>query len=212
MRRALSIIFALCIALSVSEGHLLAGRESKPRRIAGVTRDEGGKLVPAEVLSFRSSGLEIAVRYLDGPQRRSALSSVLGRELALFTEPSESSKGHLVFALEIRNGGQAELLFEPGQSRLVTNKLDAEIPLDYTMLHMVLSRSPHMEVSLEDLEDAVFSRATSVKPGGAVRKLLVFDSPMDPTYKKFEIRLGDLNTAGGSLDATFKFKRFKVKE
>jgi hypothetical protein len=185
----------------------------KPRvyRIAGAAKDEKGKTVPAEQLAFDGSGLKLTMRYLDGPARLAALFSVLGREIDLFPERSNASRGFLVFAFSIENHAEGDLLFEPGQCRFISDRLDAEFPLDYSSLYEILTSLPSGSPSLEEVKKAVFSEVATIRPGGAVRKLLVFPAPREERFKEFEIRIGALHQSGGDLDATFKFKRFRVE-
>ncbi len=186
-----------------------AARE-RPYIIAGAARDGRGKTVPAETLSFESSSLRLSLRYLDASGRRSALASVLGRELNLFPERSESGRGNLVFVMEVENRAGGDLIFEPGQSRLITDKLDAEFPLDYSSLFETLSGMPKGAPTLEEVERAVFSRAVTIRPGGAVRKLIVFPGPRSDRFRSFDVRIGALHLPEGDIDASFAFRKFKV--
>lgn len=204
--------FLCCLLLPLLGSGSEAGRKAKLYRIAGVTEDAEGKKVPAEILTFSAAGVTLAIRHLDGPSRRAALASVLGREVDLFSERTETTPGHLVFALEIRNRAAGDLIFEPGQSRLITHRLDAEFPLDYTMLFEEISRLPGEGISLEEIERAVYSRASTIRAGGSVRKLLVFPEPGASKYKKFEIRIGALHLPEGDLDTVFRFRKSKVEE
>jgi hypothetical protein len=185
------------------------GKE-KRFRIAGVGRDARGKAAPAESLTFRASGIRVTVQHLDGGERRAALASVLGREADLFPEGGPGRRGHVVFTVEIDNQTEGDVIFEPGQGRLISDRLDAEFPMDYTRLHEILARVEGAP-SLEQVERAVFARAATVRPGGAVRKLLVFEEPRDGRYRSLELRLGALHTPGGDLDGTFAFRKFEVE-
>lgn len=210
-RRRLLAAFLCAIPLLLAPAGAEGARKKKVYRIAGESRNEEGDRVPKEVLTYGASGIQVAIRYLDGAARISALSSVLGREYDLFPERSEGERGHLVFVLEIRNGSEEDLHFEPGQSRLFTERLDAEFPFDYTRLYQRVSHLPGEPISLGDLEKAVFGRATMIRPGGSVRKLLVFRGPAEDKYKKIEVRIGALHLAEQDLDPAFRFRKFEVK-
>jgi hypothetical protein len=186
-------------------------KREKVYRIAGVSTGEKGKPAPAEVLSFVEGGVRVTIRYLDPRAAEAALASVVDGAAGLFHERTESSRGHLAFALQLENEARDLLLFEPGQGRLVTDRADAEFPLDYTRLYQILARRPGGGPPLEELERAVFTRAVTVKPGGSVRKLLVFEGPRNGRFKKFEVRIGVLHLADRDIDARFPFRRFEVK-
>jgi hypothetical protein len=181
-----------------------------PYRIAGAAKDPNGKIVPTDELTFEVSGIRLTLRYLDGPSRIAALSSVLGKEVDLFPERTETSRGYMVFAFGIENHAGEDLHFEPGQCRFISDRFDAEFPLDYSSLYEVLGHRGDSVPSLEEVKRAVFSEESAIRPGGAVRKLLVFPGSREDKYKQFEVRIGALHQAAGDLDATFKFRKFKV--
>jgi len=179
-------------------------------RIAGEAKDAKGKLAASDELAFEESGVRVTIRYLDAPARAAALKSVLGRELDLFPDRTEASRGYVAFALEISSHSKSDLLFEPGQCRLITDKYDVEFPMEYTAIYELLSRQPEGAPSLEDVQKAVFSASATIRPGGAVRKLLVFPGPRDSRWKGVQVRIGALHLTEKDLDAVFKFRKFKV--
>ncbi len=186
-------------------------KKDKIYRLSGSGQDEKGKPVPTEVLSVAQSGVRISIRYLDALKAGEAMASVIGGTAGIFKERTATTRGHLVFALQIENEGGFDLLFEPGQGRLITDRTDAEFPLDYTGLYELLRTMPGGAPDLEDIEKAVYSRAVTIRSGGSIRKLLVFDGPRDERFKKLEIRIGVIHTPDGEIDANFSFKRFEVE-
>jgi len=188
--------------------------DAKPRvwRIAGAVRDAKGKWAPAERVVFEAEKIRVSMQYLDGSSRRLALASVTGREADLFPEPSETVRGYLVFTLEIENAAGEALFFEPGQSRFFADgRRSAEIALEYAGLYEIVAQQPPGGPSLEDAERAVYARALTIQPGGAVRKLLVFRAPRDGKWKNLEVQINALHLAAADLDAVFRFRRFEVK-
>lgn len=210
LHRRLAAALAATLSLIPNASSTIEAGKPHAYRIAGAAKDARGKVVPAEELAFEASGLRLTIRYLDGPARAAALSSILGREIDLFPTRAGASRGYLVFAFEIENQAQGDLLFEPGQCRFVSDKFDAEFPLDYSSLYDLLSHQPEGAPSLEEIKRAVFTEAATIRPGGAVRKLLVFPGPREDRYKRFEVRIGALHQTGGDLDAKFTFRKFKV--
>ncbi|HZE88892.1 MAG TPA: hypothetical protein VE404_05050 [Verrucomicrobiae bacterium] len=199
------------IAALVALSPVGAGRP-KVFHIAGEVKDAKGKIVASDELTFEASGIRLAIRYLEPADSVAAISSVLGHDVDLFSGHDETTQGYAVFALQIENRGAEDLLFEPGQCRFITDKYDAEFPLDYSSLYGVASRAPGAEVSLEDLKKVIYSEALTVKPGGAVRKLLVFPGPRDQRFKGFEVRIGALHkSASADVDTKFRFRKFPVE-
>ncbi|MBI3451115.1 MAG: hypothetical protein HY049_19650 [Acidobacteria bacterium] len=190
----------------------LEAGKPKEFHISGAVKDAKGKIVASDELTFEASGIRLAIRYLEPADSVAAISSVLGHDVDLFPGRDETSPGYAVFAFQIENRGAEDLLFEPGQCRFITDKYDAEFPLDYSSLYGVASRAPGGGASLEDLKKVIFSESMTVKPGGAVRKLLVFPGPRDPRFKEFEVRIGALHkSASADVDAKFKFRKFSVE-
>src|SRR5262249_39735306 len=152
---------------------LTPARAGKPKeyRISGEVKDAKGKVVPSDELTFEGQGIRLAIRYLEPADRIAAMSSVLGRDVDLFPGRDGPSPGYAAVAFQIENRGAEDLLFEPGQCRIVTDKFDAEFPLDYSELYSLLAREPGAAPSLEEMKKVVFSESTTIKPGGAVRKL-----------------------------------------
>jgi len=210
LSRRLTAAFAVALPFIAFTATVVEAGKPRILKIAGAAKDEKGKIVQAEQLAFEGSGIRLTMRYLDGPSRIAALSSVLGRDLDLFPERTDASRGYLVFAFSLENHAEGDLLFEPGQCRFITDRLDAEFPLDYSSLYEVLSHQPLGAPSLEEVKKAVFSEVATIRPGGAVRKLLIFTGPREDRFKEFQIRIGALHQTGGDLDTTFKFKKFKV--
>jgi hypothetical protein len=207
------IVHALVLSLigfAASDPGVEAGKK-RVYRISGAARDAKGKPVPTDTLVFDGAGLHLSARYLDGSLRHSALASVAAGAADLFPEPSETGRGYLVIALGFENHGQEDVLFEPGQSRLITDRMDAEFPLDYSILYELASHAGAGAPSLEEIERAVYARAVTVRPGGSILKLLVFKSPRDSRYKKLELRIGALHTPSGDTDVSFQFRKFEVE-
>jgi len=210
-RRLLAAATAAVLPLFLVTASTIEAGKPKIYRIAGEGKDARGKVVPSDDLAFESAGISLSMRYLDGPARTSALSSVLGREVDLFPERSASSRGYLVFVFEIRSRAVGDLIFEPGQGRLITNKYDVEFPMDYSSLYELLSHQPAGSPSLEEVRKAVYSEATTIRPGGSIRKLLVFQGPKEDRWKTLQVRIGALHLTDGDVDTSFKFRKFEVE-
>lgn len=209
-RRPLRASGLLIAILLMAAAGPAAGKE-KVTRIAGVGRDPKGKPTPVEILTASDSGLRISIGYLEPAAAGKAIGSILGESADIFRAQEEGVRGHLVFVLQIDNDSRSDVIYQPGQGRLITDRHDAEFPMDYTMLHRLLTTMPGGAPELEEVERAVFSRATTVRPGGSVRKLLVFEGPRNRKFKKLEVRIGALHLEDRELDPRFRFRRFEVK-
>ena len=205
-----ALLIAATVVIAGTTGAIPRDEEEKVYRIAGEGRDDKDKPTPVEVLSASESGVSVSIRYLEPAQAAQAAGSVLAGAGAIFRARTETDRGHLVFILQIENQSPADIIYEPGQGRLITDRSDAEFPMDYTMLYRLLEGMPGGAPPLEEVEKAVYSRSTTIRSGGSVRKLLVFEGPRDERFKKLEIRVGTLNMAERDIDPRFQFRRFEV--
>jgi hypothetical protein len=146
---SLATCVLIALAAVLSAGGPAEARKEKHHRIAGVGADEKGKPAPVDVLSAVDSGVRISIRYLEEAEASRALSSVLEGAGALFHPRSGTDRGHLVFALQIENQSPVDAVYEPGQGRLITDRNDAEFPMDYTMLYRLLETMPSGAPPLE---------------------------------------------------------------
>lgn len=200
----------IVLSLLLTTGIPVHARKETTTRIAGVGENEKGKPVPVDVLSTTAAGVRVAITYMDSERASRALGTMVEGDTSIFRPRTDSSPGHLVFAVEIDNQSGSDVLYQPGQGRLVTDRTDAKFPMDYTMLYRLLAGHPGGAPPLEEVEKAVYSRAMTIRSGGSVRKLLVFEGPRDGKFKKLEVRVGALQVAEQELDPRFHFRRFKV--
>ncbi|MFQ5844676.1 MAG: hypothetical protein ACE5JG_06770, partial [Planctomycetota bacterium] len=161
---------------------------ARPYRIAGARKDARGRWRPVERLEQTRGGVSFRIGFLDAGARRSVLRAALGRDVDLLPgRVDEARPGYLVFVLELRNGSGRDVLFNPGQARLASEKGDMKFALDYSALYRVSRRLGERGPSLEEIASVVFDRAVTIRPGGSVRKLLAFEAPREDRYRTLEV-------------------------
>jgi len=199
----LVIPFAVCLVLA----------ESKPYKISAARKDTRGKWSRTEILEQTRDGVAFQIKYLEAEARRAALRSAIGRDIDLFPGRSgEDRPGYLAFVLQVNNESSQDVLFNPGQARLASEKGDMKFALDYSALYEIASRAAPEPPTLDEMASAIFDRVVTIKPGGSVRKLLAFEAPKDDRYRTLEVRLLEVNIGPSSVDLVFPFHKIFERE
>ena len=186
---------------------------SHPYHLDGASRDAQGKWQAVAVQKQTHGRASFEIRLLDDAARRETFQSALGRELDPFpSRVDDEHRGYLVFVLQVNNDAAEDLVFNPGQARIATNQEVREFALDYSALYEVTRRLGSRAPTLEELAAIIFDRTVTIRPGGSVRKLLVFDGPRDDAWKDLEVRLLEVHTGATVIDVGFPFRKFPVKE
>lgn len=192
---------------------LLVLLAARPYRLAGATRDAEGKWQAVEVQKQAHGKASFEIRLLDDATRRETFKSALGREVDPFPgRVDEMHPGYLVFVLQVNNDAAADLVFNPGQARLATNQEVREFALDYSALYEVAHKLGPQAPTLDELAGMIFDRTVTIRAGGSVRKLLVFERPRDEAWHDMEVRLLEVHTGATAVDVRFPFRKFPVEE
>ena len=193
---------------------LLVVLAAKPYRLAGAARDAEGKWQSVETIKQVAGRTSFEIRLLDDATRRETFKTALGREVDPFPgRVDETHPGYLVFVLQVNNDAAAEdLIFNPGQARIATNQEVREFALDYSALYEVTRKLGPKAPTLDELAAMIFDRTVTIRAGGSVRKLLVFEGPGDDAWKDLEVRLLEVHTGATAVDVRFPFRKFPVEE
>jgi hypothetical protein len=81
------------------------------------------------------------------------------------------------FALSIENRSDRNLILDPGSIRLVTGYGPLLAPYNYAHLYMELPQGSNRQRILVDLRKAIFDKTTTIAPGEASEKLMLFSRP-----------------------------------
>lgn len=199
------LIRCLTILLVVFAAH--------PYRLAGAALDADGKWQAVEFQKQTHGRASFEIRLLDDATRRETFKSALGRELDPFPgRVDETHPGYLVFVLQVNNDAAEDLVFNPGQARIATNHEVREFALDYSALYEVAHKLGPQAPTLDELAGMIFDRTVTIRPGGSVRKLLVFEGPRDEAWKDLEVRLLEVHTGATAVDVKFPFRKFPMRE
>src|SRR5882672_4489218 len=159
--RAGALFLFIGLALSAP-----AQAAAKPSHIAGARRNADHKWEAVDLIAVTQQGVAFEIGYLDPEGARRALKSTVGRDVDILPgRVDEHRPGYLVFVLQITNGSAQDLVFNPGQARLATDKGDMKFALDYSALYEIAVRIGPDAPSLEELDRAIFDRSVTVTPG-----------------------------------------------
>lgn len=206
MRRVVLMGMILVLSLPV-----LAAQ--KPYRIAGAVADEEDKWRPSEVLEEVRRDIRFQISFLEPRARSRVIESAIGRPIDLLPgRIDENRPGYLVFVLQIENGSEMDLHYNPTQTRMATEKGDVEFALDYTAFYEASRALGESGPSFDEVAKIAFDRTVTVRPGGSVRKLLAFEAPKEDKYRTVEVRLHDLAVGTEAENIVFPFRKFPVEE
>lgn len=201
----------LAFLLLAAVGSTVAAK--KAYRIAGAVGDESGKWKPAEVLEQVRRDIRFQISYLQPRARPQVIESAIGRPIDLLPgRIDENRPGFHVFVLQIENGSGMDLNFNPTQARMATDSGDVEFAMDYTAFYEASRALGDSGPSFDEVARIAFDRAVTVRPGGSVRKLLVFAAPGEDKYKTVEVRLHELAVGTEAENVVFPFRKFQVEE
>ncbi|MGH9867390.1 MAG: hypothetical protein ACREAA_04390 [Candidatus Polarisedimenticolia bacterium] len=200
-----------CVLLAMMPATAVLAAKDRPYRIAGAQRGPDKEWVPVDVMEQANRGVACQIRYLAPEARTDALKSAVNSSMELFPGRAAEKNGHpgyIVFVLEMANQTTEDVMFNPGQARMVTEKGDMKFPLDYTAVHERLSSLGPGAPEVDEVAAAVFDRTVTLRPGGSVRKLLVFDAPREDTFKTIQVRLHEINVGTEDIGFLFPFRKF----
>ena len=202
------VIIAIVLPLLAMQAAAPSRAASKSYRISAVQPDPEKRWAPVEELAQTRRDVGFKIRFLEPVARRKAIHSVLGRELDMFPgRVDEAHPGYLVFIMQIDNGGREDVYFNPGQARLLTDRGDMKIALDYSALYEACRPLGNAAPSLDELASVVFDRAVTITPGGSVRKLLAFEAPKEDKYRGFQVQVVEVNVGAVAEDVVFPFRK-----
>lgn len=194
---------------------LLVFLAAHPYRLSGAVHDAEGKWQPVEIQKQTLGKASFEIRLLDDATRREAFKTALGREVDPFPgRIDETRRYYFVFVLQVNNDSDsADIVFNPGQARIATNNEVREFALDYSALYEVASKTGPHAPTLDELASMTFDRVVTIRPGGSIRKLLIFAGPRDDAWKDLEVRLYEVYTGEPlAIDVRFPFRKFPLKE
>jgi len=200
----------ICLVLAIAVLSAQPGRAAKKTyRISAAEKDADGKWQPTEEISTTLAGVSFRIRFLQPEERVAVFRSVLSRDIDLLPgRVDERRPGYLVFLLQVDNGTEGQVHFNPGASRLATEKGDMKFALDYTALYEVAVRLGPAAPSLDEIASMMFDRSITIEPGGSVRKLLAFEAPRDDRYKTLQVRLLEVSVGAQGVDFVLPFRKF----
>ncbi len=199
--------FWLLFLLIMSVPTLVSAK--KTYTIEATSQNESGDWRPVESLQQSRHGVAFDIQFLDPAARREVIEAALGRDVDLLPGRIDDRRpGFLVFVLKVENGSEADVNFNPTQTRLATEKGDMEFALDYTAFYELARRMEGQAPTFDEVGSIAFDRTILIRPGGSVRKLLAFEAPREDRWRTLEVRLHGVTVGTAEVDVVFPFRKF----
>lgn len=198
---------ALACALLCAAAALAA--HPKPYTISGARLNADKKWEAHDVMERQVAGVDFEMKYLDPVAARQAIVHALGRNLDLLPGKADELRvGYLVFLTQVANNSPFDVIFNPNMARMITDRGDYKIALDYSGIFEVGSKYGTEAPTLDELAPLFFDRSVTLKPGGSARKMLVFVAPTEDRFKQLEVIFAEVTIGAKPVDVTFTFRKF----
>ena len=206
--RARSALPATVLAACLLGAAVFAGTP-KPYTISGATLSADKKWEPREIMERQIAGVTFEMKYLSPAEAQNAIAQGLGRSIDLLPgKVDELHVGYIVFLAQVANNSQVDVIFNPNMARMITDRGDYKIALDYSGIYEVGNRLGPEAPSLDELAALFFDRSMTLKPGGSARKLMAFVAPSEDRFKQIEVIFAEVTIGVRPVDVTFTFRKF----
>jgi len=191
MRRFLAVPLAMLAVLQPAAAGAIGG--ATPFRIVPGAYDKkaGARATGAAGPAtgrISLKGLTVAVAHLDPEARAAFARSLDPASPDPFRVPPGRPEFYTTFLVEFENQSGREVIFQPGNVALMTERGEQQSPVDITDLYRAaaLRESEDPEAAMRRVAPLIFDSSVTIQPGRRLSRLLVF-GPLPPKWK--EIRL-----------------------
>lgn len=212
-----AIVLAAFLSFPAPAGRLAAaaaGAEPATYRVVAgpyARRKPSGAPAPA-VSRFTMKGLTISVEYLEPEARGAFIRSLDSRGGDLFAVPPGRPEAYSAFRVAFENDSPVDVVFQPGNTLLITDHKDQRFPIDLTDLYRRAAQSERIdpEATMERAARLIFDSSTTVPRGARLARLLVF-GPLPEKWREFRVHFSFLQVGTETHTVSFLFHRQPVK-
>jgi hypothetical protein len=174
---------------------------------------EGGPVllhpVPPAAGPYRMTGGAIT---FDGPDFRVSARPVDWRVAEeCYGKEAGDLSGYVFISLRFENSSRQSIFFNPVRTTLYTRKRSFSVPIDSSDIYFMNREDPDLEGRIKKYRELSYDGSTTVVPGGAEERHLVFPVPSGK-LETLELVLDDLHVGTRSFDLSFLFEAFPVEE
>ncbi|MDX1387872.1 MAG: hypothetical protein R3344_01700 [Acidobacteriota bacterium] len=125
---------------------------------------------------------------------------------------AQTSKGFLTFVLELESKVEEELVFQPQQCRLMTNRKEIRLPLDYPTIEAAyMAADQPMPPAYNRARRAMYDGEMNLEPDEMLTGLLIYRG-LDPKTKSFVMEIHVTTTEGEVEQFSVRYLREKNKK
>ncbi|MDX1388102.1 MAG: hypothetical protein R3344_02880 [Acidobacteriota bacterium] len=125
---------------------------------------------------------------------------------------AQTSKGFLTFVLELESKVEEELVFQPQQCRLMTNRKEIRLPLDIPTIEAAYAAAQQeVPPAYEKARRALYDGEALLVPDDMLTGLLIYRG-LDPKTKSFVMEIHVTTTEGEVEQFSVRYLREKRKK
>jgi hypothetical protein len=157
-------------------------------------------------------GLAVTVEYAT-PARRAEFLKTIGADVA---DPFAVSPGRpdpvVAFIVTFDNKGRDQVVFNPGNVAMVTDKNERSFPLDMTDMYMSAERRgvEDLQAVIDNSSAVLFDSSTIIPSGGGMSRLVVFRL-IEGKWKQFQVHFSYLQIGRDTHTLSFTFHKREAK-
>ncbi len=161
----------------------------------------------AAISHFTIKGLTISVEFLEPGARAAFVSRVASASSDPFAVPPGRPELYRAVRVSFDNQSNADVVFQPGNVVLLTDKKTQEFALDLTDLYRFAARGgADPQGLIERVAALIFDSSTTIPKGRTMERLIVF-GPLAAKWKELRLHFSFLQIGSETHSASFTFHR-----
>jgi len=157
-------------------------------------------------------GLAVSVEYAP-PARRAEFLKSIGAQI---DDPFAAAPGRpdrvIAFIVTFNNQGRDQVVFNPGNVAMVTDKGESAFPLDMTDMYMSAEQRgvDDLQAVIDRSSAVMFDSSTVIPSGTGLSRLVVF-RPIEGKWKQFQVHFSYLQIGRDTHTLSFNFHKREPK-
>ena len=157
----------------------------------------------------RGEGHVLRLQRIGASDRQTYIEGFTGSKTDPFASPADKDTTYITFLVEVENNGERELVFQPKNCWLVTDKKEVGRPIgmdDLTATFGMLDQE--ITPAYEEARSAILAETRFIKPGERLSGLLVYRS-FERRAKRFQVDLLLTSANGELIKLAAHYRRLK---
>jgi hypothetical protein len=157
---------------------------------------------------FTLEGLTVLVDFLEPPARRAFIETLdPDADDPFAVAPGRPERYH-AFRVTFDNDSRGDVIFQPGNVLLITDRQEQQFPVDLTDLYRLAVRAEAAdpERMVDRVNGLIFDSSTTIPRGERLSRLLLF-GPLPVKWKQFRLHFSFLQIGTETHTVSFIFHR-----